>query len=61
MEWLLVPEVASKYRLGRSTIYLLIKRGDLPAVRFGSAIRVPSDVLAECLRQRLQPSKEEVA
>ena len=35
-----VPEVAKALGLGRSTIYELIAKGELPVVRVGRAIRV---------------------
>jgi len=35
-----IPEVAKALGLGRSTIYELIAKGELPVVRVGRAIRV---------------------
>jgi len=40
-----VREVAEKLELGRSTVYLFIRRKELPCVRFGRAVRVRSDDL----------------
>ncbi|GAG43009.1 unnamed protein product [marine sediment metagenome] len=38
---LLTPrEVAEYLSLGRSTVYLLIKNGDLPSIRIGRSVRV---------------------
>jgi excisionase family DNA binding protein len=38
-------EVASILGLGLSTIYLLIRRNELPCIRFGRAVRIhPEDV-----------------
>ncbi len=51
-EFLTVSEAAALCRLGRSTVYMLIRKGEFPAVRFGSAVRVPAETLAEWLRQQ---------
>ena len=40
-----LPEVAACLGLGRSTVYDLIQRGDLPVVRVSRAVRVPVDAL----------------
>ena len=34
-------EVADKLKIKKSTVYDLIKRGELPAVRMGRTIRIP--------------------
>lgn len=36
-----VLEAAEILRLRRDTVYSLIKRGELPAVRFGRTVRIP--------------------
>ncbi len=42
-----VREVAARLSLPKSSVYMLIQRGDLPAVRFGKALRVaPQDLEA---------------
>jgi len=46
-EWVEVHDVQSYLSLGRSTIYGLIKRGDLPSKRFGRCIRIPKEALAK--------------
>jgi excisionase family DNA binding protein len=48
-EFLTVEEIRAYLRLGRSTIYELLRRGELPHVRFGRAIRVPKTALAKYL------------
>ena len=54
MTLLTVREVAERLRLGKSTVYLLIHRGDLPAVRFGSSVRVPEALFEKWLSERVQ-------
>jgi excisionase family DNA binding protein len=40
------PEEARAYlNLGRTTLYDLVKRGKLPAVRFGKVLRIPREAL----------------
>jgi excisionase family DNA binding protein len=42
----LTPNEARAYlNLGRSTLYELVKRGELPAVRFGKILRIPREAL----------------
>ena len=42
----LTPEEARIWlRVGRSTIYDLLKRGELPSIRFGRAVRIPRQAL----------------
>lgn len=48
-EFLTAEEIRTYLRLGRSTIYELLRRGELPHVRFGRAIRVPKAALARYL------------
>ena len=36
-----IPEAAARLGLGRSTVYELVQRGELPVVRVGRAVRVP--------------------
>lgn len=49
-----VNEVASYLGLSRSQVYRLIERGVLPAVRIGSAHRVPRAALHELLARQLE-------
>jgi excisionase family DNA binding protein len=48
-EFMTTEEIRAYLRLGRSTIYELLRRGELPHVRFGRAIRVPKAALARYL------------
>lgn len=50
VRYLTVAEVADLMRLSRMTVYRLINRGELPAVRVGRSFRVPQDALDAYLR-----------
>jgi excisionase family DNA binding protein len=42
----LTPNEAKDYlRLSRATVYDLLRRGELPSLRFGRAIRIPRTAL----------------
>jgi excisionase family DNA binding protein len=57
---LLTPaEVAQRIRLSESTVRRLVRRGDLAAIRFGKAIRIPADALG--VRQRMSPQRQQPA
>lgn len=45
VRYLTVAEVAEVMRVSRMTVYRLVQRGDLPAVRVGRSYRVPADAL----------------
>jgi len=45
--FLTVEEVAQLLRLKRSTAYEYVRQGIIPAIRFGSFIRIPRDRLIE--------------
>jgi excisionase family DNA binding protein len=51
-ELLTVPEAARRLSLGRATTYQLVRRGELPSVRIGRAVRVPARALEQWVRQR---------
>ena len=40
-----VEEAARMLRLGRATVYMLVASGELPCVRIGRAVRVPTEAL----------------
>ena len=42
-----VIEAATLLRLGRTTIYELINSGDMPTVRIGRAVRIPTRAVRE--------------
>jgi putative molybdopterin biosynthesis protein len=47
-------EVAEILHISRSMAYLLMKRGDLPAVRIGSSVRVRPEDLDEYIKTNAQ-------
>jgi excisionase family DNA binding protein len=47
-----LPEVASLLGVGRSTVYEMVQRGDLPAVHVGRAVRIPSAALHRWVEQQ---------
>lgn len=40
-------DAAARLQLSRTTIYDLVKRGELPTVRVGRAVRIPTLALSE--------------
>lgn len=53
---LTIPEAAEALRLGVSTVKLMVRRGELPVVRCGRAVRVPRTALREWVAQRTERS-----
>ena len=45
-------EVADALALGRTTVYGMMQRGELPTVRIGSAVRVPIDALRSWIERQ---------
>ena len=52
---LTVAEVADELRVTRGTAYRWIRAGDLPAVRVGGTVRVPSKLLLDRLARSTRP------
>jgi len=49
---LTVPEVAAELQIPASTVYDLIRRGEIPSVRVGKRIRVPKRRLEDWVNGR---------
>jgi excisionase family DNA binding protein len=49
LEFLTVSEVAVYLRVARMTVYRMIDRGDLSAVRVGKSFRIPAQALRDYL------------
>lgn len=44
-----VAEVATALKIGKDTAYAAIHRGDIPSIRIGKTIRIPTIKIAEML------------
>jgi excisionase family DNA binding protein len=51
---LTVKDVMRELNLGRSKVEALMKHEGLPVIRFGRAVRVPSDELRQWVREYLR-------
>ena len=60
MERLLLrpAETAEILGVGKSKVYDLIAKGELPSVRIGKSVRVPVEKLREWVNIRLDPSEK---
>ncbi len=56
---LTVTEVASDLRVSKMTVYRLIKRGNLPAVRVGRGYRIKAQTVEQYLTKESIPPKTE--
>ena len=53
-----IPEVAETLGIGRTKIYEMIARGELPTIHFGRAIRVSATTLQKWVEDRHEPPHE---
>jgi excisionase family DNA binding protein len=52
---LLKVEDAARYlAVGRSTMYELMSRGEVPTVHIGRAVRIPTESLREWINRKMQ-------
>ncbi|MBA2324377.1 MAG: helix-turn-helix domain-containing protein [Actinomycetota bacterium] len=56
MDLLTVSEVAAMLRLSKMTIYRLMDKGKLPALRVGRSFRIPRDSVRALLEDSANPS-----
>jgi excisionase family DNA binding protein len=49
VRFLTVAEVAELMRVSNMTVYRLIEKGELPAVRFGRSYRIPESAVASAI------------
>lgn len=47
-----IDEAARYLAIGRSTVYELIARGEIPTVHFGRAVRIPTEWLRDLIEAR---------
>ncbi|MFJ3901747.1 helix-turn-helix domain-containing protein [Streptomyces sp. NPDC090025] len=52
-ELLTVPQVMARLQLGRSTVYDLLRSGQLASITLGRARRIPAHILTDFIRTRL--------
>lgn len=53
-ELLTVPQVMARLQLGRSTVYDLLRTGQLASITLGRARRIPTHALTDFIRTRLE-------
>ena len=56
---LTVDETAEALALSRSTIYRLLKSGDLVATRIGTAVRIPEQALRRFVDARIRTARRD--
>jgi excisionase family DNA binding protein len=54
-------EAAAMISVSRSKIYEMIEKGELPATRFGSSLRIPTEVIERRVREVMGGSSDENA
>ena len=53
-QFLTVEEWRTFMRIGRSSAYDLIRRGLVPAIRWGRTVRIPVEAVRKCVNQEGQ-------
>ena len=48
-----LDEVAALIGVSRTTAYALVNKGELPSVRIGGLLRIPSDALRKLIEERV--------
>lgn len=54
-----VPEVAAALSISSKTVWRMVDAGELPAIRFGRAVRIPRAAVAEYIRGQLEGRHEQ--
>lgn len=52
-----IPDAAVRLSVGRSTLYEMLQRGDLPAVHLGRSVRIPAAALRAWVERRTGDEK----
>ncbi|MFE9328563.1 helix-turn-helix domain-containing protein [Nocardia sp. NPDC052278] len=50
-----VPDAARLLGVGRSTVYAAVKSGEVPAIRVGNRVRIPSRWIRQMLQLQAAP------
>ena len=58
LELLRINDVARLFNVGRSTVYELIERRELPVVRIGRSVRVPKRAIGQWIEHQLATETE---
>ncbi|RMI28412.1 helix-turn-helix domain-containing protein [Nocardia stercoris] len=53
-----IPDAARLLGIGRSTLYAAVKSGELPAIRVGNRVRIPSKSIRRILQVETDPDIE---
>ena len=51
---LIAQDVAAALKMGLSTVYLLVERGDLPSIRIGRSVRIRPEDLEKFIDSKAQ-------
>jgi len=54
-----IDEAAERLSIGRTTLYRLIRSGDIPTVRIGRSVRVPAQALERWAADRAHAETSE--
>jgi excisionase family DNA binding protein len=53
-----VGEAAEMLGLGRSKVYTMASRGEIPVLRLGRAVRIPRSLLLEWISSNAMPARD---
>ncbi len=51
---LTIPEVAARLGMGRSFVYQLVLKGEIPSIKLGRARRVPAGAVEQFIKDRMK-------
>ena len=51
---LTIPEVAARLGMGRSFVYQLVLKGEIPSIKLGRARRVPTGAVEQFIKDRMK-------
>ena len=56
-----IPEAAERLSVGRSTVYELVQRGELPTIHIGRSVRIPAEALRTWVERRAAEIDRDIA